>query len=74
MAETSTGPPPPPPPPPPIESGPVLRLLDVAGNETLIAGPALKAEEGEDAMAFMQRVETWIETEMRIIDAEAHLD
>mgnify|MGYP001364732464 FL=1 len=46
----------------------------IPGEVDISIGPALKAEEGEDAMAFMQRVETWIETEMRIIDAQAYLD
>ncbi|HCJ39464.1 MAG TPA: 1-acyl-sn-glycerol-3-phosphate acyltransferase [Halieaceae bacterium] len=46
----------------------------IPGEVDISIGPALKAEEGEDAIAFMKRVETWIETEMRIIDAEAYLD
>ena len=46
----------------------------IPGEVDISIGPALKAEEGEDAIAFMKRVETWIETEMRIIDAQAYLD
>lgn len=46
----------------------------IPGEVDISIGPALRAEEGEDAIAFMKRVETWIETEMRIIDAEAYLD
>lgn len=46
----------------------------IPGEVDISIGPALRAEEGEDAIAFMKRVETWIETEMRIIDAQAYLD
>ena len=46
----------------------------IPGEVDISIGPALKAEEGEDAIALMERVETWIETEMRIIDAQAYLD
>lgn len=46
----------------------------IPGEVDISIGPALRAEEGEDAIAFMKRVETWIETEMRIIDAEVYLD
>jgi hypothetical protein len=36
-------------------------------------GPALHAMTDESAVDFMARVEAWIETEMRIIDAEAYV-
>ena len=46
----------------------------IPGSVNVSIGPALKPEEGEDAIAFMKRIETWIEAEMREIDAEAYID
>ena len=46
----------------------------IPGTVDISIGPALRPEEGEDAIAFMKRVETWIETEMRVIDSEAYID
>ena len=46
----------------------------IPGTVDISIGPALKPEEGEDAIAFMKRVEAWIETEMRVIDSEAYID
>ena len=44
------------------------------GTVDISIGPALKPQEGEDAIAFMKRVETWIEAEMRVIDSAAYID
>ena len=46
----------------------------VPGRVDISIGPALKPEEGEDAIAFMKRIESWIEAEMRVIDSEAYID
>jgi hypothetical protein len=46
----------------------------VPGRADISIGPALKPEEGEDAIAFMKRIESWIEAEMRVIDSEAYID
>ena len=46
----------------------------IPGRADFSIGPAIVPEEGEDAMALMGRVETWIEGEMRVIDADAYDD
>jgi len=44
----------------------------IPGRADFSIGPAIVPEEGEDAIALMERVERWIETEMRIIDSDAY--
>ncbi len=46
----------------------------VPGTVDISIGPALTPEEGEEAIAFMKRIEQWIEAEMRVIDSEAYID
>lgn len=45
----------------------------IPGTVDVSVGPALHAMKDESAVDFMARVEAWIETEMRIIDAEAYV-
>lgn len=44
----------------------------IPGCADFSVGPAITAEDGEDAISLMARVEKWIEEEMRVIDADAY--
>lgn len=44
----------------------------IPGRADFSIGPVIVPEEGEDAIALMERVERWIEAEMRIIDSDAY--
>ena len=44
----------------------------IPGRADFSVGPAITAEDGEDAISLMARVEKWIEEEMRVIDADAY--